>query len=492
MATSDSQPAHSMSRKEVTSVILGLMTAMFPGALDSTIMATALPTVGQELGDIEHLPWLITAYLLMSTASAPLFGKLSDIQGRRVMLLAALATFAFGSLLCALAPNMVMLALARGVQGVGGGGLVSLSITIIGDIVPVRQRPKYQVYTSIMWTTSSLAGPVLGGYFAEKWHWSMIFWLNMPMCLLAYLMVNTKLKRLPRHERPHKLDFAGAVLLVTASVLLQLALLSGGVRYPWLSVEVLGLLACGLVAAGLFVWRLLTAAEPLVPLALFANKVFRTAATATAVAMGVSVALTIYVPMHFQHVLGLSASESGVALMPLMVGTMIGAITAGRLMIRVVHYRRVPIVGMVIAVLCIVPIALAPAGLSMLQLEILFATASIGIGTITPVSMISVQNSVATHQLGTATAAVAFMRNFGAATGVAIFGAIVIGGRASAVGVHGANAMPTGENLVGVFQWIFTAAILGLLLSTLLISRMPERPLGREPTPERLGGERQE
>src|SRR5262249_35673360 len=147
-----------------------------------------------------------------------------------------------------------------------------------------------------------------------------------------------------------------------------------------LSVEVLGLLACGLLATGLFVWRLLTATEPLVPLALFANKVFRTAATATAVAMGVSVALTIYVPIHFEHVLGLSASESGVALMPLMVGTTIGAIAAGRLMIRVVHYRRVPIFGMVIAVLCIVPIALAPAGLSMLQLEILFGAASIGIG----------------------------------------------------------------------------------------------------------------
>lgn len=480
MATPDSPPAHSMSQKEVTAVIVGLMTTMFPGVIDSTIMATALPTVGRELGDIEHLPWVITAYLLMSTASAPMYGKLSDIHGRRVILLAAIATFAFGSLLCALAPNMIALALARGVQGIGGGGLVSLSITIIGDIVPVRQRPKYQVYTSIMWTTSSLAGPILGGYFAEKWHWSLIFWLNMPICLLAYLMLNAKLKRLPRNERPHKLDFAGAVLLVTASVLLQLALLSGGVRYPWLSVEVVGLLACGLLAAGLFVWRLLTATEPLVPLVLFANKVFRTAATASGFAMGVSVALTIYVPVHFENVLGLSASESGVALVPLMVGTTIGALTSGRLMIRVVHYRRVPIFGLLAAILCLVPIALAPAGLSMLQLELLFGAAAVGIGTVFPVSMISVQNSVAKHQLGTATAAVAFMRNFGSAIGVAIFGAIVIGGGASVIGGRGAKVMPTGESLIGVFQWIFMAAILGLMLAALLISMMPERPLGRD------------
>ncbi len=477
MATPDSTPAHKLSQAEIRSIIMGLMTAMFPGALDATIMGPALPTIGRELGSVEHLPWVISSYLLMSTASTPLFGKLSDIHGRRIILLASIAIFAIGSLLCALSPNIILLALARGVQGIGGGGLVSLCITIIGDIVPVRQRPRYQIYTSLMWTVSSLAGPVLGGFFAEKYHWSLIFWINLPICLLAYFMINNKLKKLPRHERPHKLDFGGAVLLVVASVLLQLALTSGGVRYPWMSVEILGTVAVGLLATGLFIWRLLTAEEPLVPLSLFANKVVRAASSATGVAMGVFIALSIYVPIYFENALGFSATESGLALMPLMVGSTFGAITAGRLMMRVQHYRRIPMVGMGISVLCILPMFLSPLGLPVILLEVLFGVASVGIGTVFPVSMISVQNSVSLHQLGTATAAVSFMRNFGSAIGVAIFGAIVISGGATAAGPH-SGGIAMGQDLIGVFHWIFGAAMIGLILSIILISLMPEQRLG--------------
>ena len=163
MSHPHSAPDAQMSAADIRSIIIGLMTAMFPGALDSTIIAPAMPTIGRELGNVENLPWIVTSYLLMSTASTPLYGKLSDIHGRRIVLLTAIFIFAIGSLLCALAPTMITLALARGLQGIGGGGLVSLSLTIIGDVVPVRQRPKYQVYTSIMWTVSSLAGPILGG-----------------------------------------------------------------------------------------------------------------------------------------------------------------------------------------------------------------------------------------------------------------------------------------------------------------------------------------
>jgi MFS family permease len=193
----------SLPHREILSIILGLLLAMLLAALDQTIVATAMPTMGQDLHDIEHLPWIVTSYLLASTAVTPLYGKLSDIHGRRPVLLAAISTFILGSIACALAPSMLVLICARGLQGIGGGGLISLAQTIIADIVSPRERGRYQVYIASVFITSSLAGPVLGGFFAEHVHWSAIFWINVPLGLGAFAMTYSKLKRLPRHQRPH-------------------------------------------------------------------------------------------------------------------------------------------------------------------------------------------------------------------------------------------------------------------------------------------------
>ncbi len=478
MAMPDNAPAHKLSQREVRSIILGLLTAMFPAALDSTVMGPAMPTIGREIGNIEHLPWVMTGYLLMSTAATPLYGKLSDIYGRRLLLLAAISIFALGSLLCAVSPNMIALALARAVQGIGGGGLVSLCITIIGDIVPVRERPRYQIYTTAMWAASSLAGPVLGGYLAERWHWSWIFWINVPICLVAYLLTGSKLKNLPRHERPHKLDFAGAILLVVSSVALQFAFTSGGSRYPWLSVEILSLLALGFATAALLVWRLMTAEEPLIPIALLRNKVVLIGSAAAGLAAGVFIALTIYVPIYFENALGYTATGSGLALVPLMIGTTLGAMGAGKVMMMVKHYRFVPIAGLGIAVVCLTPLFLFPLGLPMWLIQILFGLGSMGIGTSFPVSMISVQNAVALHQLGTATSTVSFARNFGSAIGVAVFGAIVINGGAT-MASSGEGVMVSGAAFAEIFRWIFGASIIGLLMGIGVLWQMPENPLGR-------------
>ena len=475
MSHPHSAPAAQMSAADIRSIIIGLMTAMFPGALDSTIIAPAMPTIGRELGNVENLPWIVTSYLLMSTASTPLYGKLSDIHGRRIVLLTAIFIFAIGSLLCALAPTMITLALARGLQGIGGGGLVSLSLTIIGDVVPVRQRPKYQVYTSIMWTVSSLAGPILGGYFAELWHWSLIFWINMPLCLLAYVLIDSKLKRLPRHERPHKLDFLGAFLLVAASILFQLALSWGGTHYAWNSSVILAVLSGGALASALLVWRQLTAEEPLLPVAILSNQIVLTASTSVGLAMAVFIGLTIYLPLYFEIGLGFSASESGLALLPLMVCTTIGAMGAGRTMMRVKHYSLIPMVGLGAGALCLLPMFFVPVGLPLVWIEILFALASIGVGTVFPISMVSVQNSVVVHQLGTATATVSFMRNFGSAIGVAIFGTVVISGGISRD--HAADAIVTSAQFNEVFRWVFLIGAIGLGLSFLTMAMMEVRPL---------------
>src|SRR5216684_7616320 len=194
-------PQMPLDHAAVRTIVLGILLAMLLGALDQTIVATALPTIGRELGNVEELSWVVTAYLLTATAVAPLYGKLSDIHGRRAMLLVAIGVFALGSIACALAPSMAVLVVARGLQGLGGGGLLSVAQTIIADVVPPLERGRYQGYIGVVFASSSIGGPVLGGFFAEHLHWSLIFWINLPLGLLAFLMTNSVLKRLPRYER---------------------------------------------------------------------------------------------------------------------------------------------------------------------------------------------------------------------------------------------------------------------------------------------------
>ena len=475
--SSSAAPSPSLSPAEVRAIMIGLMVAMFPGALDTTIIGPAMPTIGRELRDVEHLPWIVTSYLLVSTAVTPLYGKLSDIHGRRAMLMWAIGIFAAGSIFCAVAPNIILLALARAVQAVGGGGLISLAMTIIGDIVPPRDRPKFQIYTSIMWTGSSLMGPVLGGYLAERWHWSLIFWINLPLCVAAFLMTNNKLKKIPRHERPHALDFAGAVLLVAASVLVQLMLSWGGTRYAWSSAPVLGLLAASVIATALFIWRLKTAAEPLIPLSLLSNKIVLSATSSVGLAMAVFVALSIYVPVYFETVLGLSATQSGLGLLPLMMCTTIGALASGRAMAYLDRYKFVPLIGLLIGSAAMLPLFIWPTGLSLTVIEILLSIVATGVGAVFPVTTVSVQNAVSAHELGTGTALITFLRNLGAAAGVAVFGTIVICGSGHSPEMAGAAALTVDAAYIQQFSYVFLAGALGLFAAALVLWTMEERPL---------------
>lgn len=464
---------------EIRSIVLGLMTAMLLAALDQTIVATALPTIGRELNDAVNLPWIVTAYLLASTAVTPLYGKFSDIHGRRIALLIAIVLFVVGSAACALAPSLLVLAFARALQGLGGGGLISLAQTILGDIMSPRERARYQALIAGVFAASSLAGPLLGGFFAQHLHWSLIFWINLPIGLAAYLMTNSKLKLLPRHERPHRLDWAGAAVLVAATTSLLLALSWGGVRYPWTSPAVLGLLAGSVLAWVLFVARLRTAREPLIPLAVLADPVVRTATLAACFAMGTFIGLAIYVPIFFQGVLGMSASQSGVALIPLMIGTVTGATLSGRSMMYIGNYKRLPLAGMVVAVLSCGLLAGETPRLSLASLEILLFLISLGLGTILPLATIAVQNAVAFHQLGTATASMNFFRSLGGALLVAAFGTIVVGGGAAGqAGPEGLRFDPTHvAGLTRTFQFVFAAADASLALALLWLALMEQRPL---------------
>ncbi len=475
----------SLGKPEILSIIIGLMVAMLLAALDQTIVATALPTIGLELGDLQNLPWIVTAYLLTSTAVTPLYGKLSDIYGRRIMLLAAIIIFSLGSIACALAPSLFWLIVARGLQGMGGGGLISLAQTIIGDLVSPKERAQYQVYIASVFVTSSLAGPVLGGFFAEHLHWTLIFWINLPLGLMAFLMTNQKLKLLPRHERPHKLDLLGAALMIAATTSFLLALSWGGAHFAWSSMEILSLLGMSALLWCLFGLRLRVAAEPLIPLSILKNQVVLTGTLAACFGMGTFIGLSIFMPIYLEGVIGLNASQSGLGLIPQMVGTVIGATISGRMMIRVRHYKKIPVFGLTFGLVATLILAAYAQDLPLWVIEIILGSIGLGLGTVLPVTTVSIQNAVAFHELGTATASMNFFRSLGGAIIVAIFGAIVLGGGMIHPGEDLRKLSPaTIAGLSLSFRMVFGVAALGLALALLSVSIMEERPLkGRRENP---------
>jgi EmrB/QacA subfamily drug resistance transporter len=342
-------PAH--THPEIRAVVLGIMLAMFLGALDQTIVATALPTIGRHFGNIDDLSWVVTAYLLTGTAVTPLYGKLADIHGRRVLMLTAIGIFVAGSVACALAPSMTALVLGRAFQGLGGGGLMALAQTIIADIVSPRERGRYQGYIGAVFATSSVGGPVLGGFLTEHIDWSLIFWINVPLGLIALGMTSSVLRRVPFRPRKRRLDIIGALLMMSAAVLLLLALSWGGRRFEWISLELGALLLASAILWGLFAWRLMATPEPFLPLTVLGNPVVRCATLAGACNMGTLVGMTIFVPLYFEVVLHLSASQSGMALIPLMGATVTMSTVTGRLMTHVVHYKRMSLAGLSLSIL---------------------------------------------------------------------------------------------------------------------------------------------
>lgn len=476
--------AGALTQADIRSIFYGIMLAMLLSALDQTIVATAMPTIGRELGDVEHLPWVVTAYLVAATAVTPLYGKISDMQGRRVTLLVAIVVFIFGSIVCALASSMVALIVGRGIQGLGGGGLIALAQTIVADMVTPRERGRYQVYFGAVFATASLAGPVLGGFLSATFGWPSIFWINLPLGLLALWLTNDRLKKLPRHAMRHRLDVLGAALMVAATTSLMLLLSSGGVRHAWLSAPSIALAALSATFWTAFVIRVRTASEPLIPLHVLANPVIGAATAASAFGMGTYIGLTIFTPIYFEAARGLTVRESGLALIPLMVGIVLGSTASGRAMAYLTHYKRTPVVGVATAFVSVTLIAIFERVLPFWGLELLLFLTSLGLGTLMPVATVATQNAAPPGHLGTATATMNFSRQLMGAVIVALFGAIVLGGAASGRGLTletlGGGAA---EDLAATFRWVFACAACGLGLSFLALLAMEERPLrDREPT----------
>src|SRR6476620_7761673 len=468
-----------LTHPEIRAIVLGIMLAMFLGALDQTIVATALPTIGRHFGNIDDLSWVVTAYLLTGTAVTPLYGKLADIYGRRVLMLTAIGIFVAGSVACALAPSMTALVLGRAFQGLGGGGLMALAQTIIADIVSPLERGRYQGYIGAVFATSSVGGPVLGGFLTEHIDWSLIFWINLPLGLCALGMTSNVLRRVPYQPRKHKLDVIGALLMMAASIALLFALTWGGRRFEWISLQIGGLLFGSAVLWGLFSWRLVAVSEPFLPLAVLANRVVRCATLAGACNMGTLVGMTLFVPLYFEVVLHLSASESGMALIPLMAATVTFSTITGRMMTHVVHYKRMALVGLSLSILSLAPLAIWPTSMPMALVLLLLLLVGSGLGTVFPISTVCMQNAVSRAQMGVATGAANFFRALFSALVVALLGAIVLGGLGGMTGtsVEMLARTASAPELAYAFRFVFLTCGLILSFGMAFLISMEERPL---------------
>src|ERR1700760_1507178 len=481
-------PPAALSQQEVRTILMSLMLTMFLAALDQTIVATALPTIGRQFSDVSNLSWVITAYLLASTAVAPVFGTLSDIYGRRATIITSMSLFMVGSILCAIAPNMPVLIIARGLQGLGGGGILPIVQTVIADVVTPRERGQYQAYFSGVWMAAGIGGPVLGGVFAEHLHWSMIFWINVPLGLTSMAMLLPKMGRIPVFHRRRKVDWLGGVLLMAAAVMVMLVLTWGGTRFLWLSPTIMAMIGASIALTFAFVWHAARAKEPFLPLSLMGGTVVPYAMVCGGCAMGAMLGLTVYLPLYYEGVYHLSASEAGLALIPLAAISAVGAAIAGRTMARAKHYKWVAITGTIVAAATAAAMMLAPMPLWLLL--VLLSLFSLGLGTAFPVSTVSSQNSVARSQVGTITGATNFFRALMASFTVAVFSAILLtalGSDISFSGEHrGAVSSVAAADMIVAFRYVFGAAAPWMIAASISMALMKERPLAGPAQPAEL------
>lgn len=456
-------------------ILSGLMLIMFLGALAQLIVAPALPTMSAELGDVDLLPWIITAYLLAAAVSTPILGKLSDIYGRRRMLLASLAVFLVGSTLCALAPSMLVLALARAVQGFGGGALIALCQAAIGDVIPPRERGRYQAYIGTAFASASLSGPALGGVLAQYAHWSVIFWINLPLAVLAMLSVDRALRHYRHEHTASRVDMTGATLVVGAIVAALLALSWGGVRYPWLSAPILGLLAAAAVSAALYVRHARRQPDAFLPLDVLHDRVVAPASVTTFFIMVSMVGLSAYTPIYFELVAGLSTTGAGLAQTALMLGTTCGGVFMGRYLGRLARPKRLAMPVLALAVALLLVLSVAAPGLPLAAIEVLLAVIGFAMGMMFPMTTVSIQNAIERRHLGVAMATLNLLRSTGGAVGSAIFGAVLLGG-AGGMRPHAAGGLD-GAGLADAFGFLFAGVAVTVALGIVALATMEQRPL---------------
>jgi EmrB/QacA subfamily drug resistance transporter len=435
-------PRPTFTKGEVLAILSGLLLSMFLSSIDQTIVATALSTIAKDLDGWQGMAWVVSAYLVTSTVTTPIHGRLSDIYGRRPILLLSIVLFAGSSVVCALAWSMPALIVGRALQGLGGGGLRAVSQAALADIIPPRERGRYQGYFASLFVVSNALGPVLGGFFAEDLSWTWIFWINVPLGFGAFLLTNHYLKRLKAPERIAQIDWWGALLILASATPILLGIgnaeRAGGWTAPasWLPI------AAGLAMTVALVLRERVAVEPMLPLRLFFNQVFTVSMFITIPIQVVMTAMVILVPLNFQLAAGLPPDETGLRLMPLTVGSVIGSASAGALISRTGRYRIYPMAGSTLA--CLACASIGYVGLGRSVAFDIVATSILGLawgGQFSPLT-IAVQNALHWQDTGIGLSCLMFFRLIGGAFGVAFLSTLLIGYLTS-----GALAVPGHEAL---------------------------------------------
>ncbi|WP_281653996.1 MDR family MFS transporter [Eggerthella sinensis] len=413
-----------INKRALIAVFAGLMLAMFVSSLDQTIVSTALPTIVGELGGVDHMLWVTTAYVLASTCMMPIYGKLGDLIGRKPLFIAALALFTVGSLICGIGDSMFTLIAGRAVQGLGGGGLMILSQAIIADVVPVRQRGKYMGVMGAVFAVSMIVGPLLGGWFTEVAGWRYIFWFNVPIAIVAIALAAAFLPKAKRSAQSFKLDILGTALLIGGTVCLVLFTTVGGGSAGWGSFEAIALGVACVVCFVLFVVAERHAQEPIMPLSLFKNRNFIVASLAGLLIMVAMMGTISYLPTYMQIVNGASATESGYMMLPTMVGMMIMSTVSGFLASKTGRYKWMPVASCLVAAVALVLMSTIAVETSTIMMFVYLFILGFGMGLGQQILVLIVQNEFPHAMVGTATSSNNYIREVGATLGSSVIGAL--------------------------------------------------------------------
>jgi EmrB/QacA subfamily drug resistance transporter len=456
-----------ISHEKILVVFGGLLLVMLLAALDSTIVATALPTIVHELGGLEHLSWVVTAYLLAQTIVTPIYGKLGDLYGRKRVLQVAIIIFLIGSALCGLSQSMTHLILFRAIQGLGGGGLMVTTQAVVGDIIPPRDRGRYQGIFGAAFGVASVAGPLLGGYFTTNLTWRWIFYINLPLGIVALAVLAVTLPAQASYLR-HTVDYIGAALLAASLAAIVLVTDLGGITYPWSSPFMIGLIVLAIVALAAFIVVERRAAEPILPLHLFRIRdVWVTSVVGLIIGFALLGSVT-YLPLFLQIIKGLSPTASGLRMIPLMGGTLATSILAGQIVSRTGRYKIFPIVGTTMVTLSLFLISRMTAETSIFTASLYMLLLGLGLGFVMQVLIIAVQNAVDYHDLGVATSNAILFRFIGGSFGTALLGSVL---------ATQLNNNVTPESVAISLDTVFLVAAVVALFGLLMSLFLPERPL---------------
>lgn len=491
--------AAAVNHRAIMRVIGGIVLCILLAALDQTVVIPAVPAIAQDLDGFGHLSWIVTAYLITSTVTTPLYGKLSDSFGRRQLLLVAIALFVLASLACAMAGSLQQLILVRALQGIGGGGLMSLAQAAIADVVSPRQRGRYQGYLAAVWAVASVAGPLVGGWVSDHLSWRWLFWINLPLGLLAMWLCHRGLRALPAPAGKARVDWGGALLLTVAIVSFLLAMSWGGERYDWLSAPMAGLAALTALSVLALLWQERRASDPMLPPRLFANRSYVLGVGASALAASALFLCVFALPLHFQLVRGADAAMSGMLVVPFLLSTVGGNFVVAMLAPRLGRLRGLLTVGFAAAALGLAALSTATPASSLALLLAAMIVTGVGLGVCMVGTLMNVQNALERRDTGAGTGALLVLRSLGSALGGAMAGTLLtlaFRGALHAAGHdsvgapldlgalrHGSEAFArlapevqhllTGSVEAG-FHWIFATGAAAALLALALVRRTPD------------------